>query len=122
MSDGVLSYDGKVKGEGVLWTDKAHGDFELVVDWRATGPAEIAVYPRSSKQEIALQNTAKKPGAWKRSIVRMKGNSMTLRTDGEIVGKSVEFGGIPATGPIGLASTGPAQFRNVFIRALKAGD
>jgi hypothetical protein len=119
MNDGVLTYDGKAKGEMALWSEKAYGDFELVCDWRFAKSGECAVYLRGTKREVALKSG--KAGAWNRSILRVKGDAFSLRTNDDAIGES-KFDKLPASGPIALVAESPGQFRNVFIRELKAGD
>jgi hypothetical protein len=120
MNDGVLSYDGKVKVEMALWSEKAYGDFELVCDWRFAKPGEWAIYLRGTKREVALKSGAK-AGGWNRSILRVKGDAFSLRTNNDAIGEST-FKNLPASGPIALVAESPVQFRNVFIREFKAGD
>jgi hypothetical protein len=121
MGDGVLSYDGKKKGDLALWSEKAYGDFELTCDWRVPGAAEVGVYVRGqTMQEIAFK-LDKKNSNWNRSIARVKGDRVTLRTNGKVIADNEKIGGpIPATGPIAMVGmNGAVQFRNVFIRELK---
>ena len=121
MNDGILSYDGKHKGELTLLSEKTYGDFELVCDWRLAAPGECAIYVRGSKREVALKSD-KKIGGWNRSILHLKGDRATLRTNGVIVRENVQLKELPASGPIALASDTAVQFRNVFIRELKNSE
>jgi hypothetical protein len=124
MNDGVLQYDGKMKGELPLWSDKAYGDFELVCDWRVPASAECGIYVRGqTMQEIAFK-LDKKRTDWNRTIVRLKGNRVSLRTNGAVVAENQPIGGpIPATGSLAMiGNNGVVQFRNVFIRELKAKE
>jgi Domain of Unknown Function (DUF1080) len=133
VNDGVVGLGAVVKGESALWSEKSYGDFELVCDWRFTveGWNECAFYVRGNKHEIALK-TDKKGTQWHRSILRLKGDRVTLRTDGKIVAEDVEFRNLPKTGAIALVASGQdgpenlsrvaVQFRNAFIRELKANE
>jgi hypothetical protein len=116
MGDGVLSYDGKCDAKDPhLWTDKAYGDFELVLDWRSSSKAEIGLLARTPPNSpLAL---AGKAGPWNRSIVQVKGGKAIVTTNGT-AGTPAEVA--PGSVPIGLQHRGESmQFRNVFIRELK---
>jgi hypothetical protein len=123
MSDGILSYDGKPLPETAqeMWSEKSFGDFELVCDWRMSGPGECAINVRGSKKDIALKSD-KKAGTWNRSILRMQGDRLTLRTNGVVVADNVQQNNLPASGPLAVVSNGPIQLRNLFVRELKANQ
>jgi hypothetical protein len=39
VKGGKIDYDGKAEGKDKnLWTEKEYGDFEMIVDWKLTGP------------------------------------------------------------------------------------
>ena len=109
------------RARSALWSEKSYGDFELVVDWRFQGAGERGLYIRgTTKREVALKSDKK--GAWHRSILRLKGEQLTLRTNKALVGET-RFEKLPGAGPIALVGMdGPVQFRNIFIRELKAGE
>lgn len=123
MGDGVLNYDGKCSAKDPhLWSDKSFGDFELVCDWRFTKPGESGIFLRGNKNTINLGGN-KKSGAWNRYLIRMKGDTVTVRHNGKVIIDGAPLAGIAASGPIGLVSRGDAvQFRNVFVRELTGSD
>ena len=121
MNDGVLSYDGKLKQEEALWSDKAYGDFELVCDWRGPAKGEYGVYVRTEKREIAFK-VGKKDGGWNRSILRVKGKIVTLHINGDVVEENLRLNELPDSGPIALSGCNSVQYRNVFIRELKKDE
>ena len=86
-----------------------------------SGAGERGLYIRgTTKREVALKSDKK--GAWHRSILRLKGEQLTLRTNKALVGET-RFEKLPGAGPIALVGMdGPVQFRNIFIRELKAGE
>ncbi|MSQ95104.1 MAG: DUF1080 domain-containing protein [Gemmataceae bacterium] len=125
MGDGVLIYDGKAKGESELWSTGNYGDFELVCDWRGPGSGDYGIKVRGSKtEEMVVLRSDKKANDWNRSIIRLQGNRVTLRTNNKIVVDDMPFPNkLAATGAIALSTAGPAvQFRNVFIRELKKDE
>ena len=114
MRDGVLNSDGKVAS---LWSEKSFGDFELVCDWK--GPSG-GIYLRGSDKHMAVLEKGGK--AWNRAVIRMKGDKLTVRVNGGVIVDNVSLGPTPANGPIALTCGNGVQFRNVFIRDLKAGE
>jgi hypothetical protein len=115
MKDGVLSYDGKGKGESArLPTEKSYGDFEMVLDWKTSG-AGVTVH--NSKFEW----NAPKNKEWNRVVIRSQGDRLRVTHNGNPGTDLKQQAGLPDV-PIGLVSSGPAQFRNVFVRELKPGE
>ena len=121
MGDGVLRYDGKHKGEMALWTGKDYGDVEIVCDWQASAAGTFGLYFRGSKQGFRL-SSEKKPGGWNRSVLTLKGDRLSMWTNNKLVTENARFADLPASGPIALFAENAVQFRNVFVRELKAGD
>jgi hypothetical protein len=121
MGDGVLVHDGKAKGGSDLWTLNDHGDFELVCDWRGPGSGDYGIRVRGNKgEEIIVLRSDKKANEWNRSIIRLKGDRVTLRTNDKLVVNDDPFPKkLAAIGPIALSTEGQSvQVRNVFIREL----
>lgn len=56
--DWVLDYDGK---GGDLWSDEEFGDFELIADWRWSGPAHEAAVPDIRRDGTQAVDTAGAP-------------------------------------------------------------
>ncbi len=68
-------------------------------------------------------NADNKIGSWNRTIVRMKGDRLTVRVNGKLVIENAQLPGIAKSGPIALQHHGdPVQFRNVFVRELKGSE
>jgi hypothetical protein len=125
MNDGVLSYDGKEKGESSLWSTTEYGDFELILDWRGPGSGDYGVKVRGSKKEdLIVLRSEKKASEWNRSVIRLKGDHVNLRTNGKaVVDDEIFPHKLAAKGPIALSTAGHAmQIRNVFIRELKGKE
>ncbi|HEX8916235.1 MAG TPA: DUF1080 domain-containing protein, partial [Humisphaera sp.] len=149
--DWTLDYDGKsAAADKTLWTEKAYGDFEMVVDWRLTGKPKAGgdagrtgIRLRGTdKAEVALwcdpagsggvpgydaapkAKADRKPGDWNRTILTMRGDRLTVTLNGQMVLENARLSGVPATGRIGLADHGdPVQFASVFVKELPpAGD
>ena len=95
-----------------LWSEQSFGDFEMVIDYNPG----TTLYLRGST--IELPPAAK---GWSRAILRVKGNDATLTTDDKST-TNFRLKAGPKTGPIGLANSGAGQFRNLFVRALKADE
>jgi hypothetical protein len=119
LNDGVLRFDGKTKDELTLWSEQAYKHYELVCDWNLGGTAEGAIFLRGTKREVTLKSDKKSPG-WNRTVIRLKGDHITVRQNGKVIEDDKEPSGMAPGGLIGLDHRGAAvQFRNVFIRELK---
>jgi hypothetical protein len=119
MSDGVLSYDGKGDPKDVwLWSDKSFGDFEMVYDWKCSAAGSILFVRGDTKNPISV-NPSK---GWNRSLIRVKGDQVSVTVNGKPAVADKKLAGIPSSGPIALASAFAIQYRNVFVRELKAGE
>lgn len=148
--DGVLVFDGK--GES-LCTSKDYGDFELVCDWKILEQGDSGIYLRGSPQiqiwdtafpgyfrhgaesgSGALWNNANNPrfpllkadrpvGEWNQFHIRMIGERVTVRLNGQLVVDNVVMEnlwerGLPiyARGQIELQNHGNTlYFRNLAI-------
>src|SRR5262249_39037098 len=102
----VLEYK---KGSGALWNNKAR------------------------KDKVPLKRADKAPGEWNTFHITMKGDTVTVKLNGELVVDGVKLdniweGGkhpVPARGPIEIqrhpkqdGTLGKLWFRNVFIKEL----
>ncbi len=91
------------------------------------GSGEVYGYRNDPKQppEVRAGVTPKvvadkKPGAWNRFIITMKGDRLTVVLNGQTVLENAQLPGVPATGRIALQHHGDAmQFANIWIKELK---
>jgi hypothetical protein len=93
-----------------------------VLDWRGPGSGDYGIRVRGNKkEEIIVLRSEKKAAEWNRSVIRLKGDRVNLRTNGKAVVDDEIFPyKLAAKGPIALSTSGHAmQIRNVFIRELK---
>jgi len=155
VEDGVIHYDG-TRGIGNLESRKHFGDFELYVDWKLPKGGDSGIFPRNMPQvqiwdpeggkrnyvgSGGLDNNfaddrrhlnpikkADKPiGEWNTFQIRMVGDKVWVKLNGEMVIDGQKKGNYwasfkeppPERGPIILQSHGSdLWFRNIFIREL----
>lgn len=146
IEDGALVFDGR--GES-LCTARDFGDFELKVDWKIEAGGDSGIYLRGSPQvqiwdpaqwpegSGGLYNNQKHPnkplrradkpiGEWNSFEIRMVGERVSVRLNGELVVDDVVLENywerdkpIYASGQIELQSHGSKlYFRNIQIREL----
>jgi hypothetical protein len=146
VKDGVLYYDGKGNS---LCTVKDYGDFELLMDWKLEPKGDSGIYLRGSPQvqmwDPGLRNigsgglfnneknpngpllTADKPiGEWNTFHIKMVGEKVTVRLNGQLVVDNVTMENywerdqpIYPAGQIELQHHGdPLQFRNIYLKEL----
>ena len=143
VADGVLIFDGK--GES-LCTVKDYGDFELYVDWKIKPKGDSGIYLRGSPQvqiwdhadgSGGLYNNEKNPskpiknadnpvGEWNTFHIKMVGDRVTVRLNGELVVDNVVMENywerdkpIYPTGQIELQNHGNTlYFKNIHVREL----
>ena len=123
MKDGIVTFDGKENKHIYLWSGKEYRDFEVTCDWRfpkADCKARIALRA-IEKCEVNLESD-KKIGDWNRTVVRLKGDRITVHTNGKLVVADKHVPETPKSGAFGLMAITTAQFRNVFVRELTKGD
>jgi hypothetical protein len=124
--DWIIAYEGKgLAADSYLSSEQAYGDFVLMVDWRVpkgtavTSTATAAPLPSGVRAVAAPRVSADAPaGAWNRSILTMKGNQLTVTTNGKPVVDGAQQPGAPARGRIALHADAPTEFANVFIKSL----
>lgn len=69
---------------------------------------------------IPIQNADRPFGEWNVFLITIKGDHMSVDTNGERVINAVELPNLPKSGPIGLQHHGdPAQFRQLWVKTLK---
>jgi len=149
--DGVLVFDGK--GDN-LCTARDYGDFELYVDWKIEAKGDSGIYLRGSPQvqiwdpdldqknkvgsgglfnnqkpENPSQPTKradKKIGEWNTFYIKMVGEKVTVRLNGELVVDNVVLENywdrsqpIFSTGAIELQNHGNTlYFKNIYVKEL----
>jgi hypothetical protein len=150
VENGVIVFDGKGKS---LCTTKDYGDFELWVDWKIPADGDSGIYLRGCPQvqiwdpaskkgardhsvgsgglhnnakhsNVPLKRADKPIGEWNHFEIKMTGDKVTVRLNGELVVDNETFEnsaekGKPlyATGPIELQNHGDKLFfKNIYIR------
>jgi len=151
--DGVLEFDGKGQS---LCTEKDYADFEMVVDWKILEAGDSGIYLRGSPQlqiwdtrseklfrhgaakgsgalwnnmdnsRFPLTNADKPVGEWNTFAIRMVGEIVTVKLNGQLVVDQVVMenlweGGLPIypRGQIELQNHGNTLwFRNIAIREI----
>lgn len=151
--DGVIEFDGEGKN---LCTERDYGNFELYVDWKIPPAGDSGIYLRGNPQvqiwdtaheplfkhgadkgsgslwnnkkheRFPLVHADKPVGEWNTFFIRMIGDRVTVKLNGELVVDNVPLENywqpgkpLPATGSIELQNHGnKLWFRNVYIREL----
>ena len=155
--DGVLQFDGKGKS---LCTDKDYGDFELYADWKILEGGDSGIYLRGSPQvqiwdtnfpdlfrhgaengsgalwnnknnpRFPLLNADKPVGEWNTFHIRMVGELVTVKLNGQLVFDEVVMENvwerdlpIYARGQIELQNHGNTlYFRNLYVREIPTDE
>jgi hypothetical protein len=146
VEDGVLVYDGRGRS---LATAKDYGDFEMYVDWKIGPGGDSGIYLRGSPQvqiwdpnetkigSGGLYNNQKNPskplktadkpiGQWNTFYIKMVGDKVTVKLNGELVVDNVTMENywdrgkpIYPTGQIELQHhASPLWFKNIYIREI----
>jgi hypothetical protein len=143
VEDGALVFDGKGRS---LCTAKDYGDFEMWVDWKILPKGDSGLYLRGTPQvqiwdrpegSGGLYNNQKNPskpskaadkpvGEWNTFFIRMVGDKVTVKLNGETVVDNVVMENywdrskpIFPTGQIELQNHGNTLwFKNIYIREL----
>jgi hypothetical protein len=146
VEDGVLVYNGKGFS---LCTAKDYGDFEMYVDWKISSGGDSGIYLRGSPQvqiwdpsqwkigSGGLYNNEKNPrkplktadkpiGEWNTFYIKMVGEKVTVKLNGEMVVDNVTMENywdrkqpIFPTGQIELQHhSSPLWFKNIYIREI----
>ena len=141
VADGALVFDGGGKS---LCTAKDYGDFELYVDWKILPKGDSGIYLRGTPQvqiwdrpegSGGLYNNKKHPskpvknadkpvGQWNTFTIKMVGERVTVKVNGELVVDDVVMENywerdkpIYPTGQIELQNHGNTlYFKNVYLR------
>ncbi len=76
--------------------------------------------PQSTRRACIPMKDADHPfGEWNNFLVTIKGNRMSVDTNGERVINEAELPDLPKSGPVGLQHHGdPAQFRQIWVKEL----
>ncbi|HLF95498.1 MAG TPA: DUF1080 domain-containing protein [Planctomycetota bacterium] len=78
-----------------------------------------AMSPEVRKGVTPKANADNKPGQWNRIVITMKGDRLTVASNGKTVIVNAQLPGVPARGPIALQNHGdPIQFANLYIKEL----
>jgi hypothetical protein len=152
VKDGIIVFDGKGRS---LSTAKDYGDFELYVDWKIEPKGDSGIYVRGTPQiqiwdttneaqaavgSGGLFNNQKNPnkptknadkpvGQWNTFWIKMVGEKVTIKLNGETVVDNVVLENywdrtkpVLATGPIELQNHGNTlYFRNIYVFGASAG-
>jgi len=126
-NDWTLEHSGNSTDTGgILWTEAAYGDFELILDWRRTEKAAGSpVAPSAAFLLVRGDPTCRVelaglPGdAWNRARLTLRGNRLQVEINGQAVLSEQAQPGISPRGRIGLDPAAlPLQFANIFLRPL----
>lgn len=155
--DGILQFDGKGQS---LCTDKDYGDFELYVDWKILDGGDSGIYLRGSPQvqiwdtecedyfrhgaengsgslwnnkdhpRFPLTKADKPVGQWNTFYIRMVGEKVTVRLNGDLVANNVVMENlwernlpIYPRGQIELQNHGNTlYFREIHIREIASEE
>jgi hypothetical protein len=146
VEDGVLVYNGKGRS---LCTARDYGDFEMYVDWKIGPGGDSGIYLRGSPQvqiwdpkasgvaSGGLYNNQKNPskpsknadkptGRWNTFFIRMVGEKVTVKLNGETVVDNVTMENywdrkqpIFPIGQIELQHhSSPLWFKNIYLREM----
>jgi hypothetical protein len=146
VDDGVLVYNGRGRS---LCTAKDYGDFEMYVDWKIGPGGDSGIYLRGSPQvqiwdpknagvgSGGLYNNQKNPskplkdadkpiGQWNTFYIKMAGDKVTVKLNGELVVDNVTLENywerdkpIYPTGQIELQHhSSPLWFKNIYLREI----
>ena len=144
VEDGALVFDGKGRS---LCTAKDYGDFEMWVDWKILPKGDSGLYLRGTPQvqiwdnpigSGGLYNNQKNPskpsknadkpvGQWNTFYIKMVGERVTVKLNGELVVDNVVMENywergkpIYPTGQIELQNHGNTlYFKNIYLREIK---
>jgi len=142
--DGALVFDGKGRS---ICTAKDYGDFEMWVDWKILPKGDSGLYLRGTPQvqiwdspegSGGLYNNQKNPrkplkkadkpvGEWNTFYIKMVGERVTVKLNGELVVDNVVLENywerdkpIYPTGQIELQNHGNTlYFKNIYLREIK---
>jgi hypothetical protein len=133
--NGVMVYDGKAKN---LVSEKAFGDFILLIDWKIEKGGNSGIFLRGESQVEIWDNlrmgsggiypqhhkplkVADKPaGQWNHFEIKLEKGLVTVQLNGELVLDKFECKFNKPAGPLVLQHHGsPLWFKNISIKELK---
>ena len=108
-----------------LWTTREFdGDFDLILEFRATPNADSGVFlrePQLQCRDYLLAGPYKelrkyRPGQWNELVVQVRDGVAHCRCNGEVLEEALK---VPETGPIGLeGDRGQVEYRRIRIKKL----
>ena len=116
----LLLRPGAVEPAAVLWSTRAFGDAEFIVDCR---PAKTEQGREASAPALQLRGTelklAAESGQYQRFVITVQGRAVTVRRNDKEIQRLLLPADAPARGPLGLRTTGGAvEFMNLYAREL----
>jgi len=128
VRDWTLSYDGKSsEDDPSIVTEESFRDMGFIFDVRLHETSKTArvLLRGSDKAAIAidadgpaLAEHLAKPRKWNRFEGTLCGDRLTLIVNGHELFKDQSVSGVPDSGPIRIAPSGPIDFANIYVRAL----
>jgi hypothetical protein len=113
----VLRHTGKEKGR--IATEKEYGDYELILDVRASKEARAVTASLRGEKGLKVRlDRASATGKWARYVFEVKGDAVSQVTEGGSLTSRMPMGA-PRKGPIVIESDGPVEVCNLFLRELK---
>jgi hypothetical protein len=126
--DWVLARSTPAAGGRLLLSERDYGDIVVMADWRvrplaagvATPPGEEAPANRPVRARIGPDASAAPGERWTRSVLTIRGSTVTEVVGGKTVRDRVVVAGLAARGSIAL-DAGPhnVEFANIFVRPLE---
>jgi len=108
-----------------LWTEESFGDFELMIDSKLpeeAGKSAFAPHLVLRGEEAQTVGIVGPTFSWQRRVVKVQGREVKVYdVSGQLLKEETLPESTPASGPIGLRTSGPyeTQFANIFIREAK---
>ena len=117
---------GNPSPETVLWTDTEFGEAEFVVDCRkpTTSPGQARAVPTvflgmGHGKNLELKLEGGTPGQYQRFFISLKGNEVSLKTEGQETRRFGLEANAPAHVTLGLGDNGgPAEYMNLYVKEI----